>query len=236
MVIAGIHLLGASQNASMYAGKSLSWVRESAAFRPWQTWRVPIAARPAQEVRWRDVVIVDERTNFYAVQNLTDSPITNAANRTRLKNTLRAAASIVDSDADGLNDRWEFSELGGIHLDALAATESGLPALAAYAFGLPGGRFSRSMGPQYEMVRVGDRVFAQMQFRRRLGLEGQRLGYRLESTSNGGALWMHDPAAWVETARSNPYDGTGTEIVTVRRAEPASTGTELFRIRVGEQE
>ena len=85
IVFTGIHLFQAATNSAMYDGKSLSWVRETAAIRPWQSWRVPLSSRPAQEIRWRDVIILDENNVFFAVQNLTDTPITVPANRTRLK-------------------------------------------------------------------------------------------------------------------------------------------------------
>ena len=217
----------------MFDGKSSSWMRETAAVRPWQTWRVPIASRPAQEIRWRDVVILDENNAFYAVQNLVDTPITDSANRTRLKNTLRAAATIVDSDSDGMNDRWEFPELGSIALDHASQTESGHPALVAYAFALPKGQFNGSLEPKTGIRRVNGQNFLELQFRRRLGLEGTRLGY-LPQVSPDLATWKHTASDWTETNRTNPFDGSGTEIVTVRRTAPMSALREFVRLNIGE--
>lgn len=233
VVIAGIHLFEGPTNPAMYTGKSLSWVRETATVRPWQSWRVPIASRPAREIRWRDVIILDENNAFYAVQNLTDSPITDPLNRTRLKNTLRAAATIVDSDSDGINDRWEFAEFGSITPDSSTPTPSGLPALAAYAFGLPRGEFHAALIPSAGLQVIGGKNYLQFSFRRRLGGEGTRLGY-LPQTSTNFTKWTHLPAEWIQTGVSNPYDGSGTEIVTVRRTAPIAEGREFVRLNIGE--
>ncbi len=233
IVITGIHLLNGPTDSEMYDGKSLSWMRETATIRPWQTWRIPIASRPAQEIRWRDVVILDENNAFYAVQNLTESPITDSTNRTRLRNTLRAAATIVDSDGDGMNDRWEFSELGSITPGHMTPTASGLPALLAYSFALPRGHFNAAMMPATSIQSHAGMNYLQLTYRRRLGGEGERLGY-FPQVSNNFTTWRHQLSDWTETSRSIPYDGSGTEIVTVRRTSPISSGQEFVRLQVGE--
>jgi len=238
IVITGIHLLGGPQDPAMFEGKSLSWVRENATHRPWQSWRVPVSSRPGQEIRWRDLVIVDENNRFVAVQNFTETPITNPTNYNRLRNTLVAAASIADSDIDGIPDRWELDQTAAAGtpgnlaaLGTLTPAASGTPGLLAYAFSMPLAENRISHLPVVSTAMLGSQTFLQMQYRRRLGLEGERLGY-LPERSATGAGWTHLAADWTETAVVNPFDGSGTEIVTLRRSAPITGGRELIRLRI----
>ncbi len=238
VVISGIHLLGASQNTSMFTGKKLSWMRETATFRPWQNWRVPISSRPGQEIRWRDIVILDENNKFIAVQNLTDNPITDPANYTRLRNTLIAASSIADSDVDGIPDRWELDQTAGpstpgslIPIGTQIPTPSGVAGLLAYAFSMPLTENGSAFLPSVSLARVEGQDHLQLQYRRRLGLEGERLGYLPECSGNGES-WSHAPADWIQTGVTTPFDGSGTEIITVRRTSPVAPGREMVRLRV----
>ena len=239
VAIAGIHLFGASQNSVMFSGKKLSWMRETTTFRPWQTWRVPITSRPGQEIRWRDIVIVDENNKFIAVQNLTENPITDPANYTRLRNTLIAAATTADSDVDGIPDRWELDQTAGPStpgslnpIGTLTPTPSGVAGLLAYAFSMSLPENRSALLPSVSLARVNGQDHLQLQYRRRLGLEGERLGYLPERTGTGTA-WRYTPADWIQTGSTNPLDGSGTEVITVRRTSPVVPGgMEMVRLRI----
>ncbi|MCB1098617.1 MAG: hypothetical protein KDN22_23800 [Verrucomicrobiae bacterium] len=215
----------------MYTGRKSSWLREDEANRPWQTWRVPVSSRPAQEVQWRDVVILDENNEFYAVQNLTEETLSNGANRDKLKSILLAAATISDTDIDGIPDRWEFQHLGGINNGAATRLSTGQTALVAYATSQPPSDFRPERNVLVSVVTQADGRFLEMQFRRRLGGEGQRLIYQPQ-LSTDGETWSSDPDNWSEISATNPWDGSGTEIVRIRTTAPESTPLLLGRIKV----
>ena len=113
-------------------------------------------------------------------------------------------------------------------------TESGHSVLTAYAFSLPRGQFSFPLDPVHGLYQNNGQNYIQIQFRRRLGLEAIRLGY-LPQTSMDLLTWRHNPADWTETSRVNPYDGSGTEIVTMRRTAPMTESREFARLQVGQQ-
>ena len=224
----GIHDLGESFNPTMYTGRASTWLREDPNNRPWRDWRVPIASRPAQQVEWRDVIILDSNNEFFAVQNLSNESLDNGANRTKLKNAILAAATITDTDIDGLPDRWEFDTFGDISKGANTRTDAGgLPALLAYAFSQSPGDFLASRNPAVRVFRdVADDPYLQLEFRRRLAGEDERLEYRVE-VSDDGETWREAIVEFTEVDTLNPWDGTGTEIVTLRSADPIPSA--LFR-------
>jgi hypothetical protein len=233
--IIGIHDLGQTTSPSMYTGRQLSWLRETAQFQPWQTWRVPIASRPTQRVAWRDLVILDENNEFYAVQSLTDESLTIPANRLALTNVLKAAAGVTDVDVDGLPDKWEITTYGSIGADPNQLASNGQPNLLAYAFGYPSTGATESLEPKFEIVIADGKPSLQWRFRHRLGLVGRELiEYRPERSAD---FLTWDRAGWTEVSRFNPWDGTGTEIVEWR--SPIGAGSPdlgFSRLRVTTRE
>lgn len=215
----------------MYTGRKSTWLREDENNRPWQTWRVPVSSRPAQEVRWRDVVILDENNEFYAVQNLTEETLSSGPNRDKLVSVLMAAATITDTDIDGIPDRWEFSNLGGIDSGANTVLKTGQPALVAYAFSQSPVDYRRDRNVLVSVITEGTDRFLEMQYRRRLGGEGQRLIYEPQ-ISTDAENWTSPPDRWQEVSAENPWDGSGTEIVTVRAAANEETKVLYGRVRV----
>ena len=232
--VIGIHDLGQQFNPAMYVRRKATWLREDASNRPWLDWRVPVASRPAQEVRWRDVIILDENNEFVAVQNLSNEPLDNGPGRTLLKNVIRSTATINDTDIDGLPDRWEFQHFAGVLTAPDELTDSGLPALLAYAFGNDPLRFEPSLRPRVRMVESGGERYLELVFRRLLGGEGERLQYAVETFSDDGGVWRTSPPSqWLEVGSVEPWDGTATEIVTLRAIDPiTSARRQLARIRV----
>jgi hypothetical protein len=229
--VIGIHDLGESTNPRIYTGRKSSWLREDAANRPWQTWRVPVSSRPAQEVQWRDAVILDENNEFYAVQNLTEETLSNGDDRAKLKSILLAAATITDTDIDGIPDRWEFQNLGGVDNGATARLSTGQTALVAYATSQSPIDFRRERNVLVSVIKEGNQRYLEMEYRRRLGGEGKRLVYQPQ-LSTDGEPWTSDSESWSEISAINPWDGSGTEIVRVRTPAPESASMMLGRIKV----
>jgi hypothetical protein len=79
---------------------------------------------------------------------------------------------------------------------------------------------------------LGEDQFSTITFRRRLGASGG-LTYTVEF-SEDLTSWSSEVEDVVEISRVNPYDGTGTEIVTFRIVRPISaltTGKGYLRVR-----
>jgi hypothetical protein len=215
------------RSASMYSGRKSPWVDETPTDQPYLTWKLPVAGHT--DVEWRDAVILGPTGDFVAVQSLTDESLTIAANATRMRNALAGAGSLPDTDLDGLPDAWELSQLGtvaygrGGNSDPLG---SGRPLLLSYAQGLPP-RFIPGQDPIVTQVMVDGRSYFQMEFRRRLGLEGYgsaaipaRLLYEPEVWSATTRAWSS--ATWVPVSDTDPWDGTGTRRVIMRNSVPTT--------------
>jgi hypothetical protein len=229
--VAGVQEFGQAPDQRMVEGKTLTWVREDAGNRPTTDWRVPVPSRPQQEVQYRDAIILDENNEFAAVQNLTDLPLTIAANRAAFTALLQQVAASDDGDADGLPDGWEADVFGDLAAGPDTACPSGAPALLAYAFGQDPQRLTAGdAAVQSVGVAPGPGGFhLALTFRARLGLAGGELAYA-PAVSSDGQSWSADPAGWVEVGRTDPYDGTGCELVTVRTAEPVPAGGGAVRL------
>lgn len=81
--ILGINAVGAeSGNAVMTNGRDLPWLQDTASESVWTAW----------DVTWRDVVILDGANRRIATYNLTEFPLSDAANYAELKAILESAA------------------------------------------------------------------------------------------------------------------------------------------------
>lgn len=84
----GVHLLGINAageeagNAQMTTGRDLPWLQDTTAEPVWTSW----------DVDNRDVVILDGANRRLAVYNLTERPLSDAANYAELKAMLATAA------------------------------------------------------------------------------------------------------------------------------------------------
>lgn len=79
----GINAAGAEAgNAQMTTGRDLPWLQDTTAEPVWTTW----------DVTARDVVILDGANRRLAVYNLTERPLSDAANYAELKAMLATAA------------------------------------------------------------------------------------------------------------------------------------------------
>lgn len=81
--ILGVNAIGAeSGNATMTNGRTLPWLQETLAEPVWTAW----------DVTYRDVVILDGNNRKIGTYNLTEFPLSDAANYAELKAMLESAA------------------------------------------------------------------------------------------------------------------------------------------------
>ena len=192
---------------------------------------MPIGSRPAQQVRWRDVIILDENNNFFAVQNLSDESLSRGENRAKLKNAILAAATLSDTDIDGIPDRWEFQNFWGIDSGATTMTASGNTALVTYALSQSAVQYVANQNPVASLVELEGKRYLNFEFRRRLAGEGERLVYQPQ-LSTDGVKWSSDPGIWEELSAVHPWDGSGTEVVTVRTEIAVDASLVMARLQV----
>jgi len=124
--IIGIGQLNGGTGPAMYAGKRLSWVRETESMNITQSWTAV----------QRDVVITGPFNGRIETFNLIDFSLigaTGPANRTLLKQKLIAAATPADTDQDKLPDFWETSTYGNLSRNGGSQDAGGHTALQRYA-------------------------------------------------------------------------------------------------------
>ncbi len=208
---------------------------------PYTSWIIPTKIDgegnviEGNSIQQRDLLIVDQNNRFLAFQNLLKKGLDNASNREIFKNfileTTRSAVS--DSDIDGIPDPWELDFVENIDVFSTDITESNQPLLLSYAFSGDPKRYLPSAQPRMEIMEIGKDNFPSITYRRRLGGEGQRLKYIPEMSSDG-VTWNAE--GFLDVDVTDPYDGTGTEFVTVRRdaavATDGSPPAQFFRVRV----
>lgn len=179
----------------------------------------------------RDVVILDPvNAQPVAAFNLQAHDLAEEANRNDLKALLRSAAELKDEDEDGLCDFWEDAQFGGDRSSGPADNpdRDGAINLLEYAHGSdPGDAASQPQLPS-GLTANGESRHLFLTFRQRLGAAGG-LQYIVEAGDTLDA-WAGGPTKVVEVSRVNPYDGTGTEIVTVRTVQALST-REFLRVQ-----
>jgi hypothetical protein len=127
--IIGVNEINGGSNPLMYAGKRLSWVRDTAGLGIEASWGAV----------YRDVIILGPNNGMVDSYNLLSSPINgtasaNVANRAAMKSKLIAAATPVDSDNDKLPDFWEILTYGDLtRSGASVEAGAGVTALQRYA-------------------------------------------------------------------------------------------------------
>ncbi|MFN0128044.1 MAG: hypothetical protein ACKV19_15300 [Verrucomicrobiales bacterium] len=176
-------------------------------------WAIPDGNGGTRPPLYREVVILDHKNEFVMGFDLASKPIDGAshsAQRAVVREALRTAAALADTDDDDLPDTWELDEFGS--LAAVAAdtpTGSGLPALLAYGLGQSPHAALDSMGLQ--LSRSGSEVV---------------LSYTRRLASQPNLLWnikrSQDLTTWLDwldltgVTYVTQYDGSGTERVSHR--------------------
>jgi hypothetical protein len=232
--IIGVNFFGIGPSSAMTNGRTLTWVRETMQYQPTKTWHVPDNSNGLPF--YRDVVILDAQNAFADVYHLAITPLDGTdpnylAHRSMLKAKLVAAATHVDVDRDGLSDLWEMESYGHLNADASTPAANGESALACYSSGqdprTPNSQFAPTPGSQV----IDSRRHATFTFRRRLGKAG---GLRcVPDVSSTLIQWAPALDSFINESVVNPYDGTGTEIVTLRALDPMESLPNLWvRLRV----
>ncbi len=214
MDIIGVNETTSSTNAAMYLGRSLSWLRDTAA----------AGAQSKLNGTYRDVVVLDPLNNRLFVYNLTVNDLTIPANRQALRNLLIAAATPVDEDGDQLPDYWERSLFGDLTRGPNTIMPDGRRLLLHFMLGTanPAAPTPAAL-PSLNLVDdgLGQRRLLH-QFRRRRGNVG---GITLvPQVSDDLTSWTAPAAGWSLLRTTRLYDGSGCDFVEWWTTGPPAPG------------
>jgi hypothetical protein len=224
-----IEILGINWDLSDESGNDLMTAEGNL---PWLQDTNEVNAQELWEAEYRDVIILDAGNRpIEPAFNLTVNDLAVEANRKALLVRLRKAAAMVDVDGDRIADDWESRYLMNLTEDAGDDfDQDGENLMVEYALGsrpdLEASLPKLTVGTM--VVDDEERFF--VTFRRRLGAAGG-LTYTPE-LKGAGTTWINASDRFILSDRRNPFDGTGTEIVTYVLAEAVAKAG-LFRIRVG---
>jgi|GEM_PF-2530650 len=218
----------------MTNGRSLPWLRcgpASGADDPSTQWGIPAAGGGTRAPLYREVVVLNHRNEFLLSFDLASNPIdgaTHAAQRGVVREALRTAAALADTDGDHLPDAWEQDEFGSLEAATTdTPTASGLPALLAY--GLGQSPRAGIAGRGLQVMRAGGEVL--LSHTRRLDRRPNLL-WQFEASGDLGQWpgWLDLEGPTVVTR----YDGSGTESVShVLRAQGVALGAFRLKVSVG---
>jgi len=198
----------------MTNGRTMPWLRcapMSGTNDPSTTWAVPDGRGGTRPPLYRELVVLDHRNEVILSFDLASKPIdgaAHAAQRALVRDALRTAAALEDTDGDRLPDAWETDAFG--RLDAVSAdtpTASGLTAWLAYGLGHSPHAASDALG--LRLTRAGTGF--QLSYTRRLDRRPAML-WKFQRSQDLG-IWID----WVDSGGETVvtrYDGTGTETVT----------------------
>lgn len=203
--IIGVNEAGIPAFPAMFAGKPLSWLRDTAALHIETSW----------QATYRDVIILGPLNGKVDSYNLTAFPLydpadpdnaTYAANRLAMKNKLIAAATPVDTDHDRLPDFWETKNFGNLSRNGATVGAGGWKTLHLYAHaGLAPGLTIPDGLPR--IVAYADGAVSVLYTRRR----GTALGLTVTPEfSQNLAAWAGSAPGWAEVVlnRRTLYDGS----------------------------
>lgn len=200
MEIIGLNEAGSVPYAPiMFAGKPLSWLRDTTALHIETSW----------QATYRDVIILGPLNGKIDSYNLTLFPLdgaANAANRATMKNKLIAAATPVDADNDKLPDFWETRYFGNLSRTPATVGAAGLKTLLDYAHVSLAPGSGRPDGLP-RIVAYQDGAVSVLYTRRR----GTALGLSVTPEfSQNLAAWAGSAPGWAEVIlnRRTLYDGS----------------------------
>lgn len=203
-----------SSNGAMTNGRDLPWLQDTRAENAQAKWGA----------NYRDVIILDPANERpVAAFSLNTYDLRDDANRTLLKDVLLGVAQLADQDDDKLSDFWEREMFSGQLSEEPSGDKDSDSAisLSEYAHGSHANSPASLPAFKTGILEVAGQRYLSITFRRRLGAAGG-LHYIVEY-SGDLKTWESGPAAAVEAGSSNPYDGTGTEIVTYRSVSPITS-------------
>lgn len=210
-----------SSLAGMTGGRSLPWLRcdpMNRANDPSKSWAIPIGGDTTRAPLYRELVVLNHRNEVVLTFDLSAKPIdgpSHADQRALVKEALRTAAALPDTDGDRLPDAWEIDQFGNTNaVTSDSPTPSGMTALLAYAIGQSPHAGDPARAPR--LVRSGNSL---------------SLTYTRRLDRRPALVWtvqQFDPSAgWEEwvgptpMARTTQFDGTGTERITHSLPVPA---------------
>ncbi len=212
--ILGVNEIGGGTNALMFAGKPLSWVRDTP----------ELGIKDAWGATYRDVVILlpqnepleDSRDPEVLVFNLTLYDLRIEANKTALKNMLITAATPVDTDNDKLPDYWERMNYGDLSHNRASIHAGNITTLMHYAHCGPVPGRARPEGLP-RIVGFPDGSVSVYYTRRR----GTAFGLTcLPEFSATLGSWSASAAGWEEWSVRTLYDGSAGEVVEWKILQP----------------
>jgi len=165
------------------------------------------------DATYRDVIILDPLNRpLDPPVNLTNDSLALVENREALKQRLREAAQFLDTDDDGMGDDWEERFLGGLgQAEGDDPDTDGENLFLEFALADP--PLAREVaGPTIRVSPLDGEGPVIISHRRRLGAAGG-IEYVLQR-KEPDHQWTDVSDDFTLTGSTNPYDGTGTEIVT----------------------
>ena len=189
-----------ASNRLVTSERSLPWVQDSPNINQWASWNAV----------WRDVRIVNSKSELVGVYNLTLNNLSVEENRSTLSRMIMEHAVVLDADADGLRDDWEsvyLEELASLSGSEDDPDQDGYSNYAEYAFGSHP-RSASSIPWQFptSVTRSDGVVLPAVLLRRRAGAD---VSYHVqESTDLQG--WSDEDTAMTWIPLKPSYDGTGT--------------------------
>ena len=201
-------------NPLIFSSSNLPWLQDNPVDEVWSHW----------QVTWRDVFILDSENRVYAVYNLTEHNLAIPENRQELKQLFLQAATVSDSDQDGLPDDWELRYLGNLSAKANEDPDGdGVDNFTEFLFGTDPANSKSHSALQSELVSQGQERYLSMTFRRRAG---SMFDYSIETSTD---LRKWTPASnVVSQPPRNLFDGTGTSEVRASFTNPANNPPQGF--------
>ena len=201
---------GFNADTRMFAGKLQSWTRDTATANVQTSWGA----------LYRDVFILDPLNKKIDSYNLTDFPLTIAANRATMKNKLLAAATPADTDNDKIPDYWETWAYGNLSHTGATAGPGGRTTLQhwAHCSFTPATSTIRGL-PEIYFV-PSEAYFSVLYIRRR----GTSFGLTVTpefSPDLSLSSWTTAGTGYEEWGVMPLYDGSGGELVEWSSTVPA---------------
>jgi hypothetical protein len=207
--IIGINITSGGSNALMFAGKSLSWVRDNAVLDVQSAW----------SAEYRDVMILDPLNRRITTFNLTSFDLSVAANASEVKTALSNAATLTDDDIDGLPDYWEIWATGSKAKGPDTIMADGRKLLSHYAHPSPAVPSSVPAGlPQ--MFALADGLGGRLIAANWRGRRGTALGLTLAPEFSATLDSWNTAEDYEEYSRRPLYDGSGGEVIEWRSVVP----------------
>ncbi len=206
--VIGINIPAGGQSTSMYAGKPLSWTRDTADAGVQASWAAT----------YRDVIVLDPLNRRIDSYNLSTYDLSVAANKATMKSKLIAAATPADIDNDKIPDYWETWAYGNLSRNGATPGTNGLKTLHHWAHCSTAPATGVITGLPVIYTPGPDSYLSVFYTRRR----GTAFGLTvLPEFSSALTSWTTTAHGYEEWSTKPRYDGSGGETVEWRSIVPA---------------